>query len=30
LHVNCEACTKPFDIQITFDYASFFDKGFWP
>lgn len=29
LHVNCEACTKPFDIQVTFDYASFFDKGFW-
>lgn len=28
LNVNCESCTKPFDIQITFDYASFFDKGF--
>lgn len=28
LHVNCESCTKPFDIQVTFDYASFFDSGF--
>jgi hypothetical protein len=28
LTVNCEACTKQFDIQVTFDYASFFDNGF--
>lgn len=28
MHVNCEACTKEFDIQVTFDYASFFASGF--
>jgi hypothetical protein len=28
LNVNCESCTEPFDIQVTFEYASFFDKGF--
>jgi hypothetical protein len=28
LSVGCESCTKPFDIQVTFDYASFFDNGF--
>jgi hypothetical protein len=28
LTVNCESCTKTFDIQVVFDYASFFDKGF--
>lgn len=28
LNVNCESCAKPFDIQVTFDYASFFDSGF--
>lgn len=28
LKVNCESCTKEFDIQVTFDYASFFDNGF--
>jgi len=26
--VNCDECTKPFEIQINFDYASFFDSGF--
>ena len=24
MHVNCSECSKPFDIQITFDYAAFF------
>jgi len=24
VHVNCAECSKPFDIQITFDYAAFF------
>lgn len=28
LNVNCESCSTPFDIQVTFDYASFFDNGF--
>lgn len=28
MHVNCTACNAPFDIQVTFDYASFFDSGF--
>jgi hypothetical protein len=28
MHVNCTECQNPFDIQITFDYASFFDNGF--
>jgi hypothetical protein len=28
LTVNCESCAKEFDIQVTFDYASFFDSGF--
>lgn len=28
MHVACESCSKEFDIQVTFDYASFFDNGF--
>lgn len=28
MHVNCTACQHPFDIQVTFDYASFFANGF--
>lgn len=28
MHVNCVNCAEPFDIQVTFDYASFFDRGF--
>lgn len=27
LHVNCSACSHPFDIQVTFDYAAFFGLG---
>lgn len=27
VNVNCDSCTKPFDITITFDYASFFALG---
>ena len=27
MHVNCTECQKPFDIQITFDYAAFFGNG---
>ena len=27
MHVNCTACNHAFDIQITFDYASFFGLG---
>lgn len=27
MHVNCTSCNHAFDIQITFDYASFFGLG---
>ena len=27
MHVNCTQCNHTFDIQITFDYASFFGLG---
>ena len=28
MKVNCEECAKPFDIEVIFDYASFFGNGF--
>lgn len=28
MHVNCTSCNHPFDIQVTFDYSSFFASGF--
>lgn len=28
LHLGCRECTKPYDVELTFDYASFFGKGF--
>lgn len=27
IHVNCNSCTKEFDVNLTFDYASFFASG---
>ena len=27
VNVNCESCHEPFNITMTFDYASFFDLG---
>ena len=28
LHLACIECTKAYDVDLTFDYASFFGKGF--
>ena len=28
LHLACNHCTKPYDVELTFDYSSFFAKGF--
>jgi len=28
LPVNCTECNHPFEIEITFDFASFFEEGF--
>lgn len=28
LHLSCQSCTKPYDIELTFDYSNFFAKGF--
>jgi hypothetical protein len=28
LHLSCRDCVKAYDVDLTFDYASFFGKGF--
>ena len=28
LHLSCQECQSPYDIDLTFDYANFFVKGF--
>ena len=28
LHLSCQECTKAYDMDLTFDYANFFAKGF--
>lgn len=28
LNLQCNECTKPYTIELTFDYANFFGKGF--
>ena len=28
LHLSCQNCTKTYDVDLTFDYANFFAKGF--